>query len=91
MNRQGPRRRPPPFKEGDWVTPTDGAHPMKEKRGRVTSVEYTGQGSTDQYLVVVIFENVHPRQRKEWTFRHQDLTIAPSAQVAAPHRKEFNL
>ncbi len=91
MNRQDSRRHPPPFNEGDWVVSADGAHPMKGKRARVTSVEYTGQGSTDQYLVTVIFENVHPRQRKEWTFRHQDLNISPSAQVAAPHRKEFNL
>lgn len=91
MDQQVYRRHAAPFKEGDWVTPVDEAHPMRGKRGKVISVEYAGQGNTNNHLIGVIFENVHPRQRKEWTFRQQDLTILLSAQTAAPYRKDFDL
>jgi hypothetical protein len=56
----------------------------------VRSLEYVGQGNTDQFLVRVRFE-VHPRLQKDWRFRHQELEIMPSATLAAPFREEFNL
>ncbi len=83
------RKHRPPFKEKEWVTPTDKTHPMYRKRAVVRRVEYVGQGVTEQFLVTVLFENVPASQQKEWTFRHQELKPCPSAEVAAPHRRNF--
>lgn len=86
-----PAKRVPPFKKGNWVKSIDKTHPMYGKRGIVQAVEYVGQGRTNQHMVVVVFENVHPAQRNEWQFRHQDLTLSTPDEVSAPYRKEINL
>ena len=64
---------------------------MFGKHGLVRAVEYVGQGQTNRHTVVVVFENVHPAQKKEWQFRHQDLVISTADEISGPHRKEFNL
>jgi hypothetical protein len=84
-------RNPPPFTEGEWVTPVSRAHPMHGKRALVQSCSYEGDGAAGYWIVRVTFENVHPKHRKVWSLRHQDLAIAVSAEVAAGHRRHLNL
>ncbi len=86
-SRKSSKSRKAPLARGDWVTPKDPTHPMHNKRGRVESTEYVGCGLTDQFMIIVQFENVHPAQRKRWQFRHGDVNLTPAHDAAGSHRR----